>query len=76
MNKERTSELPTNKRSCTDILCGIIFILFLIATFGVSVYGFINGETSRILQPYDVDSVACGKGEAADFPYLFWNNTL
>lgn len=66
--------MVTQKRSCTDSWCCIIYILFLGFTVFASIYGWSKGNLKNIAQPYDVDSNACGKGALKDFPYLYFNS--
>jgi hypothetical protein len=42
---------------------------------GVSagIYGLINGDLSRIAQPYDSDGNACGNGDFQNHKFLFFN---
>ena len=70
------SQYPTKDRSCTDLLCAIIFIAFLCCSIAASVYGFATGDISNIAQPFDSDGLACGRGEAKNFPYLYFNKPL
>jgi len=72
--KRPTSELPTQKRSCTDVLCALIFIVFIIATIVASIYGYIYGDLRNLFQPYDGQGTQCGKGNATNYPYLYWAN--
>ena len=68
------SNFPTRDRSCTDILCALIFIIFYIFSAGISFYGLSKGNTRNIFQPYDGAGNACGKGSAQNFPYLYWTD--
>ena len=69
--REQIAEINPD-RSCTDTICCIFYVLFVCFLIYCSVYGFIYGDISKIAQPYDVDSNACGKGDVEDFPYLFF----
>lgn len=48
-------------RSCTDILCCLIFLVFIVAMVGCSGYAIHNGDPERILTPFDSDGNACGQ---------------
>ena len=50
-----------------------MFALVMIAGVGVGVYGLVKGDLSNIAQPFDIDKNACGKGSAANFPLLYFN---
>lgn len=71
--QEDSSELPKKTRAVTDIFCGVVFALVLIAGVGTGVYGLVKGDTSNIASPYDSDGNGCGRGIATNFPYLFFN---
>jgi solute carrier family 44 (choline transporter-like protein), member 2/4/5 len=40
-------------RSCTDIICCIVFILFLGGMLGVSAFAVTNGDPMNIIAPFD-----------------------
>lgn len=72
----KESKYPTKNRSCTDLLCAIIFALFLSASVVAACYGLMKGDISNIAQPYDSDGLACGKGKAKKHPFLYSNKPL
>jgi len=47
-------------RSCTDIICCLIFLIFTVVLVGVSGYALANGDPTAILTPYDSDGNRCG----------------
>lgn len=47
-------------RSCTDIICCLIFLAFIVAMVACSGYAIANGDPERILTPFDSDGNACG----------------
>lgn len=49
---------PVMKRSCTDIICCLLFIAFIIGMGGAAAYGYINGDPTLLLTTWDYD----GKG--------------
>jgi choline transporter-like protein 2/4/5 len=51
---------PIQKRSCTDIICWVIWIAALIFWLVSIFYGFGKGEPSRVFAPWDEDSKQCG----------------
>jgi hypothetical protein len=67
---------PKKDRHCTDILCGIIFALFLVTSIAVYGYGFKQGNPKQLLIPYDSDAQACGQGKLADFSFIYFANPL
>ena len=64
---------PIGKRSCTDMLCCLIFIIAIVAFCGASSYGYDNGDPSKLLLGWDSDGNACGYSSATkDYEYLYW----
>nr|CAD7396533.1 unnamed protein product [Timema cristinae] len=73
---------PLNKRSCTDVICLGLFLVFVGAWIFVgyyvgdcrcSVLGFTQGDPSRLLLPTDSQGRKCGLDtDVIDKPYLFF----
>nr|CAD7197084.1 unnamed protein product [Timema douglasi] len=73
---------PLNKRSCTDVICLGLFLVFVGAWIFVgcyvgdcqcSVLGFTRGDPSRLLLPTDSQGRKCGLDtDVIDKPYLFF----
>lgn len=62
---------PVHRRSCTDILWLIIFILFLGAWVYVGYYSISHGDVERLLAPMDSKGRRCGlDSEVANKKYL------
>jgi len=40
-------------RGCTDPLCCILFLVFIIGMFSAGIYGYSNGNPSLLLTTYD-----------------------
>lgn len=63
---------PISKRSCTDILCCLLFIGFI----GTIVYFFQKvsreGDFSKFVRPVDFDGNQCGFLGAENQPFLFF----
>lgn len=51
---------PIQKRSCTDIICWVIWIAALVFWLTSIFYGFGKGEPKRVFAPWDEDSQQCG----------------
>lgn len=51
---------PLANRGCTDILCCIIFILFIGLCIYITVTAFSKGNPWNLAQPYDLDGHPCG----------------
>ncbi|CAK7304598.1 Choline transporter-like protein 5 [Vulpes lagopus] len=52
---------PVAKRSCTDVLCCIIFILFIIAYILLGLVAWIHGDPRRVVYPTDSKGHFCGQ---------------
>ena len=60
-------------RSCTDILCCLIFIAFIAGMVFVAGTGFINGDPLLLLTTWDYDGNGCGySAKTKDYPYLYF----
>lgn len=46
---------PIENRSCQDLLFCLLFIAAVIAMFVIGIYGYANGDPSRLAIPYDSD---------------------
>ncbi|XP_060069733.1 choline transporter-like protein 2 [Ylistrum balloti] len=63
---------PIKKRSCTDIICCLIFIIFIGGFAGVSYLAFANGDPYLLLYPVDSNGELCGYGNNKGKDYLFF----
>ena len=61
-------------RSCTDILCILLFLVFLGGWVGVGVLGFLHGHPEQLIYPSNSRGEICGRGELADKPSLFFHD--
>ncbi|TKC45197.1 hypothetical protein EI555_003788, partial [Monodon monoceros] len=66
------------RRSCTDVLCCMIFILFIIAYILLGLVAWVNGDPRRVAYPTDSQGHFCGqKGTPNENkPILFYFNLL
>nr|AKN21690.1 slc44a-1 [Schmidtea mediterranea] len=46
---------------CTDPICCVVFVLFLVGMIGLSIYAYINGDIRRVTNSYDCYGNVCGK---------------
>jgi len=58
------------RRSCTDVLCFLLFLLFLCCWVFVAYLGWRDGNISRVLYPTDSQGNICGEGGMLNRPYL------
>lgn len=59
-------------RGCTDILCCLIFIAFMVLLAGVAGYAFTNGDVTKLTVTWDYDKNPCGFNQTKDYPYLYF----
>ena len=58
------------KRSCTDVICLLLFIAFLGAWGAVAFFGIQGGDIDKVLYPTNSQGEVCGRGNQKDRPYL------
>lgn len=46
---------PVSSRTCTDVICFLIFFIVFVALFGVAIYGFTQGNPTLLYTPMDPD---------------------
>lgn len=54
---------PVSKRSCTDVICCLIFLVFVAGLVVVAYFAFKFGNPSLLLYPMNSDKALCGFGE-------------
>src|SRR3990167_526536 len=68
---------PKIKRSCTDVICCMLFVAFVVVSGFVLIDSKQKGDLSRIGRPYDYDGRACGyvngDDDLTDYKYLFFD---
>ena len=64
---------PTEKsRRCTDVLCCLVFLAFIVGMFYFTIYGYINGNPGKLIAPIDGEDNICGYDPGyEDYPYLY-----
>ena len=73
----KTSPTPTGpvkSRSCTDILCVLLFLLFLAGWVGVGVIGFQAGNPEVLVYPSNSQGDICGRGSYDGKQNLFFHD--
>jgi len=63
---EQNKSPVVKKRSCTDIICLLLFIAFLVGWGAVAFLGFQGGDISKVIYPTDSQGNICGKGKMVD----------
>uniref|UniRef100_A0A8D8Y9I3 Choline transporter-like protein n=1 Tax=Cacopsylla melanoneura TaxID=428564 RepID=A0A8D8Y9I3_9HEMI len=64
---------PQKHRSCTDVCCLLLFIVFLCAWAAVAYFAYRNGDPEMLILPRDSKGKICGKDMSyKDKPSLFF----
>jgi len=63
---------PVKKRSCTDIICLLLFLVALGAWGFVAYLAFSNGDINKLIYPTDSQGKICGNGTLKDRPNLLF----
>lgn len=64
---------PLKYRSCTDVLCLLLFLVFIGCWTGIGLYAFLKGNPNVLLVPKDSQGARCGlDSHVLDKPYLFF----
>ncbi|XP_071393435.1 choline transporter-like protein 2 isoform X2 [Centroberyx affinis] len=69
---------PIHNRGCTDVLCCILFIIALVAYFGVGILAWSQGDPRKVIYPTDSRGQFCGQAGTPleKKPLLFYFNIL
>ncbi|XP_060561474.1 choline transporter-like protein 2 [Ruditapes philippinarum] len=72
---------PVRKRSCTDIICCLIFVVFVLGLVVVGYFAFTYGNPRLLLYPMNSDKELCGFGNqnqicVTDCPTENWHYQL
>ncbi len=72
VNKD-IAKKPTDKnRRCTDVLCCLVFVAFMVGMIWSTVYGYVNGNPGKLIAPIDGDKNICGYSAGVeDYPKLY-----
>ncbi|XP_022906177.2 choline transporter-like 2 isoform X1 [Onthophagus taurus] len=62
---------PLKGRSCTDVICLLLFLVFIGCWIGIGIFAFVNGDPEKLLIPRDSYGSRCGyDAHVKDKPYL------
>lgn len=64
------SEGIVRERSCTDVLCLVIFWAYIGGMIYMALYGYENGAYDKLMAPIDADNNFCGYGPNSGFPHM------
>ena len=63
---------PFNNRRCTDMLCCLLFLVFLGGMGFCTYWGYANGNPGKLIAPIDGDEHICGVSPGyEDYQYLY-----
>jgi len=63
---------PNEKRSCTDILCLLLLLIFCFIWFGVAIYAFSRGNPFQLIYPSNSEGEICGRADYLNEPNLLF----
>uniref|UniRef100_A0A0B7B198 Choline transporter-like protein n=1 Tax=Arion vulgaris TaxID=1028688 RepID=A0A0B7B198_9EUPU len=63
---------PNKNRSCTDVICCLVFIVFLAGLVVVAYFAYVYGDPKLLIYPQDSEGNLCGLGNKANKKYLFF----
>lgn len=63
---------PIKKRSCTDVICCLLFFIFILGLLAVGLYAYVWGDPKLLLYPQDSDGNLCGLGDKIGKENLFF----
>nr|KAF6276773.1 solute carrier family 44 member 4 [Myotis myotis] len=65
---------PIKSRGCTDVICCVLFLLFLLGYAALGVVAWAYGDPRQVLYPRNSTGAYCGMGANKDKPYLLYFN--
>ncbi|XP_051776149.1 choline transporter-like protein 4 [Erpetoichthys calabaricus] len=67
---------PIHNRSCTDIICCILFMVFILGYIVVGILAWLYGDPRQVVYPRNSTGVYCGFGANTGKPYAFYFDIL
>nr|XP_060615515.1 choline transporter-like protein 4 [Anolis sagrei ordinatus] len=67
---------PIQKRSCTDIICCVIFAVFIVGYIIVGLVAWLYGDPRQVIFPRNSTGSYCGIGENREKPFLLYFNLI
>ncbi|XP_067661086.1 choline transporter-like protein 2 [Haliotis asinina] len=67
---------PIKQRSCTDVICCLLFFICVLLMVACSVLGYVRGDPIKLIYPTDSDGNLCGYGDYASKPNLMFFDLL
>ncbi|MBZ3889211.1 Choline transporter-like protein 4 [Sciurus carolinensis] len=69
-----SSDSHFSPRGCTDVICCVIFLLFILGYIVVGIVAWVYGDPRQVLYPRNSTGAYCGMGENKDKPYVMYFN--
>ncbi|XP_060771447.1 choline transporter-like protein 4 [Neoarius graeffei] len=67
---------PIHNRSCTDIICCVLFMLVIVGYMVVGILAWLYGDPRHVLYPRNSTGMFCGLPPNQDKPNVFYFNIL
>ncbi|XP_075692546.1 choline transporter-like protein 4 [Rhinoderma darwinii] len=67
---------PIKNRSCTDIICCVLFMVFILGYIVVGILAWLYGDPRQVVYPRNSTGMYCGVGENKDKPFVLYYNLL
>uniref|UniRef100_A0ABK0LSG2 Choline transporter-like protein n=1 Tax=Rattus norvegicus TaxID=10116 RepID=A0ABK0LSG2_RAT len=67
---------PIKNRGCTDIICCVLFLVFILGYIVVGLVAWVYGDPRQVLYPRNSTGAYCGVGDNKDKPYVLYFNIL
>ncbi|XP_077339612.1 choline transporter-like protein 4 [Lithobates pipiens] len=67
---------PIKKRGCTDIICCILFMIFILGYIGVGIIAWLYGDPRQVIYPRNSTGSYCGFGANSDKPFVLYFDLL
>nr|XP_008260825.1 choline transporter-like protein 4 [Oryctolagus cuniculus]XP_051710892.1 choline transporter-like protein 4 [Oryctolagus cuniculus] len=65
---------PIKNRGCTDVICCVLFLLFILGYIVVGIVAWVYGDPRQVLYPRNSTGAYCGIGQNKEKPYLLYFN--
>jgi len=65
---------PMKNRSCTDVLCVLLFLVFVAGWVGVGIIGLRAGNPEQLVYPSNSEGEICGRGSHDGKPNLLFHD--
>ena len=74
MGKNQPVRNITKSRSCTDVLCILLFLVFLGGWVGVGVLGLLGGHPEQLVFPSNSRGEVCGRANNTHKPFVLFHD--